>query len=134
MQENVISFFEATERVSQGLLVIDKTYRNKEGWEFLFSMKHNEYFVFPNAENGFNPNEADLLDSENYHLISPNLFRVQKIGEKDYWFRHHLETKIEDKSELSEITYRRRRNPKSIEKIVKIRLNHIGQIVSVGEY
>jgi len=59
---------------------------------------------------------------------------VQKIGEKDYWFRHHLETKIVDVSKLVGTTFKRRRNPKSIENIIKVRINHIGQIVSVGEY
>jgi len=151
LQENVVSFFEATTRVNQGLPVIDKKFRKSEGWKFLFSMKQNEYFVFPKTEKrekvdeetgeiteeeviAFNPNEIDLLNPDNYHLISPNLFRVQKIGEKDYWFRHHFETKIEDKSELVEITYKRRRSPKSVIGIIKVRINHLGQIVSVGEY
>ncbi len=134
LQEKVVSFYEAVSRRNLGLPIIDKEYKAREGWTFLFSMKQNEYFVFPNEKAGFNPLEVDLLNPENYVLISPNLFRVQKIGQKDYWFRHHLETKIEDRPELSEITYKRRRNPKSIEGIIKIRLNHIGQIVSVGEY
>lgn len=58
LQERVVSFFEATERARQGLPVIDKEYRHSEGWQFLFSMKQNEYFVFPNPESGFNPNEV----------------------------------------------------------------------------
>ena len=133
LQENVISFFEATERVSQGLPIIDKTYKSKEGWEFLFSMKQNEYFVFPNAETGFNPNEIDLLDPEKYSLISPNLFRVQKFTVKDYFFRHHLETNVEMNSALKGITWLRN-GLNGIEGIVKVRVNHIGQIVSIGEY
>ena len=151
LQEKVVSFFEAITRVNQGLPVIDKEFKRSDGWVFLFSMKQNEYFVFPKTEihekvnektgeitcekiSVFNPNEIDLLNPDNYFLISPNLFRVQKIGQKDYWFRHHLETKIEDNSKLSEITFKRKRNPKSIENIVKVRIDHIGQIVSVGEY
>jgi CRISPR-associated endonuclease Csn1 len=47
-------------------------------------MKQNEYFVFPNEQTGFNPQEIDLMNPENYHLISPNLFRVQKIASKNY--------------------------------------------------
>jgi CRISPR-associated endonuclease Csn1 len=133
LQEKVISFFEATERVNQGLPVIDKTYKSKEGWEFLFSMKQNEYFVFPNSETGFNPNETDLLDPDNYHLISPNLFRIQKIATKDYVFRHHLETSVESSNLLKGITWMRS-GINSINGIVKIRVNHIGQIVSIGEY
>lgn len=133
LQENVISFFEATERVNQGLPVINKDYRNREGWEFLFSMKQNEYFVFPNEITGFNPNEIDLLNPDNYSLISPNLFRVQKFTIKDYFFRHHLETTVENNNSLKGNTWLRN-GLNGITDIVKVRINHIGQIVTVGEY
>ena len=97
-------------------------------------MKQNEYFVFPNAETGFNPKEIDLLNPDNYALISPNLFRVQKLATKNYFFRHHLETTVETPKELSGITYKPQLGLKAIYGIVKVRVNHIGQIVSVGEY
>ncbi len=133
LQERVVSFYEAVARRNSGLPIIDKDYRADEGWEFLFTMKQNEYFVFPNAETGFNPHEIDLLDSDNYARISPNLFRVQKLASKDYWFRHHLETIVETKNELKGIAWIRT-SVKGIDKIVKVRINHIGQIVTVGEY
>lgn len=60
-------------------------------------MKQNEYFVFPNEKTGFNPKEIDLMNPDNYALISPNLFRVQAITSKDYMFRNHLETMVEKK-------------------------------------
>jgi CRISPR-associated endonuclease Csn1 len=98
-------------------------------------MKQNEYFVFPNATTGFNPKEIDLLNPENYHLISPNLYRVQKFAHKNYVFRHHLETAIKDTSSiLKGITWTDFRSSKGLDQIVKVRVNHIGQIVSVGEY
>lgn len=132
LQENVISFFEATTRATLGIPIIDKDYRKEDGWEFLFSMKQNEYFVFPNEQTGFNPKEIDLMNPENYHLISPNLFRVQKIATKDYVFRHHLETNVENNNDLKGITWLRY-GLNGIVGIVKIRLNHIGQVVAVGE-
>jgi CRISPR-associated endonuclease Csn1 len=89
LQENVVSFFEAVARRNAGIPIIDKEYKRSEGYEFLFSMKQNEYFVFPNEKTGFNPNKIDLLNPENYALISPNLFRVQKFAFKNYVFRHH---------------------------------------------
>lgn len=134
LQEQIVSFFEATERARQGLPIIDKTLNQSNGWTFLFTMKQNEYFVFPNEETGFNPNDIDLLNPINYALISPNLYRVQKIGSKDYTFRHHLETTVEDKKELKGITYKRITNIATLKTILKVRVNHIGQIVSVGEY
>ena len=48
LDEVVVSFFEAVTRANLGLPIIDKDYRKSEGWQFLFSMKQNEYFVFPN--------------------------------------------------------------------------------------
>lgn len=134
LQEKVISFYEATTRASLNLPIVDREYKQSEGWTFLFSMKQNEYFVFPNEKAGFNPNEIDLLDPENYALISPNLFRVQKFTIKDYFFRHHLETMVEDKKELKEITWKRLSSLNNMDIIVKVRVNHIGQIVYVGEY
>ena len=142
LQENVISFFEATTRVNQSLSVIDKDYKKSEGWEFLFSMKQNEYFVFPNEKTGFNPQEINLLDPENYHLISPNLFRMQKFSKviygnsavRDYVFRHHLETTIKDDKGLKDISYKSIKSLLILNSVVKVRINHIGQIVSVGEY
>lgn len=106
LDEVVVSFFEAVTRINLGQPVVDKDYRSSEGWQFLFSMKQNEYFVFPNERTGFNPKELDLLNPNNYKLISPNLFRVQKIGLNDYTFRHHLETSIQCSSnELKFITW-----------------------------
>nr|AME16470.1 CRISPR-associated protein Cas9 [uncultured bacterium] len=133
LQENVISFYEAVTRRNLGLPIIDKDYKKDDGWQFLFSMKQNEYFVFPNESTGFNPNEVDLLNPDNYSLISPNLFRVQKFTIKDYFFRHHLETNVESNSTLKGITWLRC-GLNNIDNIIKVRINHIGQIIHVGEY
>jgi CRISPR-associated endonuclease Csn1 len=136
LQEHVVSFFDATTRVNLGLPVIEKDYKKKEGWQFLFSMKQNEYFIFPNEKTGFNPKDIDLLNSENYNLISPNLFRVQKFGSlsSGFWFRHHYETKVDSEKELKGISYKVIQATKNLKNIVKVRINHIGQIISIGEY
>lgn len=135
LQENVVSLYEAVARVNEGLPIIDKTYKQSEGWQFLFTMKQNELFVFPNEKTGFNPTEIDLLDPKNKKLISPNLFRVQKFSEKNYVFRHHLETTVADfSSVLKETAWRDFRSSKGLDKIIKVRANHLGDIISVGEY
>ncbi len=140
LDEKIVSFYEATSRAMQHLPVIDKTYKQSEGWHFLFTMKQNEYFVFPRYDADgnmtFNPldhDEAWFKNPENYAEISPNLFRVQKMTNKDYFFRHHLETTVQDNAKLKGITWKRF-GLNGIENIVKVRVNHIGQIVSVGEY
>lgn len=136
LQEEVVSFYEAVIRKNQGLPVIKKNH--EKGWEFLFTMKQNEMFIFPSEE--FDPNDIDLFDPKNRTLISKRLFRVQKISTKNYVFTHHLETKavgsddFKYKKMLSDITYQFHQSEKHLEGIVKVRLNHIGEVVQVGEY
>ncbi|MBE0650584.1 MAG: type II CRISPR RNA-guided endonuclease Cas9 [Bacteroidales bacterium] len=134
LQEDVVSFFEAVERKNQDLPVINKTFKQELGWEFLYTMKQNEYFVFPS--DGFDPGEIDLLNPDNASLISPNLYRVQKIGSllSGFWFRHHLETNVEVNNNLKGITYKVIQSSSNLEKIIKVRINHVGKIVTIGEY
>ena len=135
LQEEVVSFYEAVHRVNAGLPIINK---EKEGLEFLFTMKQNEYFIFPSDD--FKPYEIDLLNPENAKQISPHLFRVQKISTKNYVFNHHQETEavsgetLKNKKELSEISYNFIQTPANLVGIIKVRINHLGQIVKVGEY
>ncbi len=74
------------------------------------------------------------MNPGNYSIISPNLFRVQKIATKYYVFRHHLETTVDDSSVLRDTTWKRIQNCNGLKGVIKVRINHIGQIVQVGEY
>lgn len=132
-QEHIVSFHEATARASMNLPVIDRLYRSEDGWKFLFSLKQNEYVVFPNPDTGFDPHEINLLDPDNYNIISPNLFRVQKFSTKYYCFRHHLETMLVDDNALKDTTWKRIQSVDGLSDLVKVRVNHIGQIVSVND-
>lgn len=142
LQDKIVSFFEAVIRVNQGLPIVDKTYNQHLGWQFLFTMKQNELFIFPNERTGFAPSEIDLLDPNNKTIISPNLFRVQTISIvtygnsviRDFKFRHHLESNVEDRKELKDITYKSIKSLGYLKEIIKIRTNHLGDIVGVGEY
>ena len=134
LHEHVVSFYEATTRAILGYPIVDKENNRSEGWEFLFSMKQNEYFIFPNEKTGFKPQEIDLMDEKNFTLISPNLYRVQKFTNGDYFFRHHLETNVENDNNLKDVTWKRINSVKNLEGIIKVRLNHIGAIVAVGDY
>jgi len=133
LQENVVTFYEAVTRANLGIPIIDRELRSSEGWSFLFSMKQNEYFVFPNVKSGFNPGQIDLLNPGNYSMISPNLFRVQKFTVKDYFFRLHLETTVVNNNNLKGVTWLRG-GPVILKDVVKVRVNHIGNIISIGEY
>jgi CRISPR-associated endonuclease Csn1 len=130
LQEQVVSFYEAVARVNADVSIVDYDYKKKEGWQFLFTMKQNEMFVFPADD--FNIEEIDLMDANNSSTISEHLFRVQKIATKDYSFRYHLETTVEDVKGLKDIAYKRL-GTTGIGNIVKVRLNHLGLIVAVGE-
>jgi len=136
LQEEVVSFYEAVIRINSDQPVIKRNH--EKGWKFQFTMKQNEMFVFPKDD--FNPEEIDLLEIGNRGVISENLFRVQKISTKNYVFNHHLETEavgadtFKEKKELAAITYQFIRTEKHLEGVVKVRLNHLGNIVHVGEY
>ena len=134
VQELVVPLFEALNRINAGLPVVDKRYRASEGWHFLFSMKINEMFVFPDPAAGFLPSEIDLMDPANADQISTHLFRVQKLSAGYYCFRHHLETELIDDSELRDITWKRINSPQHMSGVIKVRVNHLGRIVSIGEY
>lgn len=133
LHERVVSMFEAVQLKNAGLEVVDKSYNSNIGWKFKFSMKTNEYFVFSNEIEGFDPMSINLFDKGNEKLINKNLYRVQKLGSKDYTFRHHLETNVDDHPKLKDIAYKRLRNTSSLVGSVKVRLNHLGNIVSTGE-
>ena len=140
LDEKIVSFYEATSRAMAGFPIIDKEYNKDKCWQFLFTMKQNEFFVFPRYDDEgnmvFNPldyDEAWYKNPSNYAIISPNLFRVQKMTNKDYFFRHHLETTVLDQTSLKGITWKRC-GLSGITNILKVRVNHIGKIVSIGEY
>ena len=135
LQEHVVTFYQASMTAVGNGNVIDKNYNKDLGWKFLFTMKRNEYFVFPNVSTGFDPNKIDLMNPKNYDVISKNLFRVRSISSNDYEFQHHLETTVDkNNKKLKEITLKRITSISNLEGIVKVRINHLGQIVHVGEY
>lgn len=131
LHEHIVSFFEAVVRKRNGLDVIDTTYNNENGWQFLFSLQRGEYVVFPDDD--FAPHELDLTDEVNFAEVSPHLFTVQKLSSKDYWFRHHLDPTTNEEKPLENVTWKRIRNITSLMNIVKVRLDSLGSIVSYTE-
>lgn len=133
LQELVMPFLEAIRRVSNGLPPIYKEYNKDLGWKFLFSMKINEMFVFPNED--FDLEKMDLTHPENNALISKHLYRVQKLSTKCYYFRHHLETTTDDIEALRGTTFKVIRSLKQSDlgRLKKVRIDHLGMIRQVGE-
>lgn len=103
-----------------------------DGWEFFMSFQQNEMFVL-----GLDPETLHrAIASKNYDIISPHLYRVQKLsssnGNLDIWFRHHLETEVKDTPEAKKSRrYIRITSIKALinENTFKIYVNKLGDIV-----
>ena len=113
LEEHVCTFWHAVERKKYGIPVIiqnaaevwDKIQLQPENtypesfleklpnvqWRLQLSMQQNEMFVL-----GMTKEDIQLAIVEDYKTISDKLYRVQKLAEKNYMFRHHLETQLID--------------------------------------
>lgn len=141
--DRVVSFWEA---VNIGTLNIQQTGKpypiiNKKDdsilGTFQFSMMINDFFVF-DFKHSENPseNEINFLDIKNRSIISKKLFRLQKMSKKsngvfDIHFRHHLETTVE--RDIPELTWINIQSNKQLSRLTKIRINHLGEIIKIGE-
>ncbi len=137
--EQVVSFMEAVRRKMNGEPIVNTTYNAAKGWEFLFTIKQNEMFLFPSPDGSFQPTEwtpEDLMNPNHYAQIAPYLFRVQQISSRDYWFNHHWRTKVAQSSDrnIKDHFFHRITSLDRLRGIVKVRLDHTGRIVHVGEY
>lgn len=62
------------------------------GWRLELSLQQNEMFIM-----GMTNEEIEFaLENKDLKMISVNLYRVQKLSESYYMFRHHLETQLTD--------------------------------------
>ena len=111
--ESVVTFWHAVERKKYGLPVIINTPQEvwnslpdklpeqflaqlpSPDWSFVVSLQSNEMFVLGLSEEEIN----NAIIRNNTTILSQHLYRVQKIANKDYVFRHHLETSVDDKYE-----------------------------------
>ena len=113
-QEMVVSFWDAVERKRYGVSVVITnphevwdSLLNKDlpqeflaklpndNWQFVLSMQENEMFVLGLEDDEFN----DAIERQDYAALNKHLYRVQKISHREYTFRYHTETKVDDKYE-----------------------------------
>lgn len=145
--DKVVSFWDA---VKIGLLNIDQTKKPTPIIErkndallgvFQFSMQINDLFVFDlrHSNNPVEENEIDFFEKKNRKLISEKLFRVQKMSKSAKGrflidFRHHLETTVtRNDLKLKNITWLTISKNADLERLTKIRINHLGEIIKIGE-
>lgn len=152
LQENTVSFWDAVKRKQAKLsviikepvavwdMVINSGFDDQDlmkglpqpNWIYQTSLQQNEMFVF-----GLAQEELELaINTNNHALISKHLYRTQKMSKKssgaiDLWFRHHLETKLDDTSIAKEL--KKYINIQSLNGMngIKVKVNNIGQIVKV---
>lgn len=110
--------------------------------KFWFSMQMNDLFVLDliHSENPANENEINYFDVDVYPQLSEKLFRVQKMsssgssGSIDLVLRHHLEpTVTRNDKELRGISWERITSNQNLSRLTKIRVNHLGNILKIGE-
>jgi CRISPR-associated endonuclease Csn1 len=130
LNEQVLSFFDAVTRQINKLPVVE--HFNELGHKLKFTLKQNEMFLIPTKD--FDPRTFNLSDPSNNSILSENLFRVQKITSKDYVFRHHLETTLNNSKDVKGLLYHRVNSTPFLENIIKVRIDHLGRIVHEGEY
>jgi CRISPR-associated endonuclease Csn1 len=151
LQPHICSFWHAVERKKYGFPVIvdnpgavwDQLVQNKhnppdsflsklpnEQWTFSFSMQQNEMFLLGLSDEAL----QQLIADNDYAGMSPYLYRVQKMAiiknSINLWFRHHLETEINDGKDAKEME--KFYNIQSIPRLkelnpYKLKLNHLGQ-------
>ncbi len=112
LQEHIVTFWHAVERKKHGIPTIitnpseiwdNVTDRMSESflnqlppstnWKFKFSMQQNEMFILGMEEELY----QDAMTRKDYATLSRYLYRVQKLAQCYYVFRHHLETTVDDK-------------------------------------
>lgn len=97
-------------------------------WTYIESLQQNEMFVL-----GCAPSIVeDAIKRNDKGLLSNYLFRVQKIAQSNYVFRHHLETQINDSKESkAAFRYYLIQGIGTLDKLnpVKVRLSNLGDIV-----
>ena len=111
-QEHIATFWHAVERKKYGVQTIitnpAEVWENispnmpesfqeqlpaSANWQFAFSMQQNEMFILGMDEADF----QEAIKNGDNATLSKYLYRVQKLTKGDYYFRHHLETSVDDK-------------------------------------
>lgn len=116
LQEHIATFWHAVERKKYGIPTIitnpaevwdsitdhmpesfQKQLPESATWRFKFSMQQNEMFILGMEEERY----RDAMEHKDYATLSKHLYRVQKISKGKYHVRHHIETNVDDESNIA---------------------------------
>ena len=155
-QESVVSFWQAVERKRYGLPIViedpkaiwDKLLDSdlpqeflstlpQDDGQFVVSLQANEIFILGMEDGDFEM----AMQNKDYQLLNKYLYRVQKIATKNYAFRHHIETSVDDKydgvkKELLSKQMKKLKITQSFDALFaqhphKVRVNLLGEISEV---
>ncbi|WP_299759406.1 type II CRISPR RNA-guided endonuclease Cas9 [uncultured Pontibacter sp.] len=121
LHERVTTFFAAVERKKQGIPVVQPT--TTEGYTLVQTLQINDMFLLGLSEEDISWNGPNL-----HKLLSPYLYRVQKLSSMYYTFRHHKASTIEHAGEERAI-----RSMKGWQELnpIKIQITPTGQLKKV---
>ena len=115
LHEHIVTFWHAVQRKRYGVPVVientdiveemrekgtdwPETFLEKlpdPGWELVLSLQQNEMFVLGMDDEAF----ETAMERKDYASLGACLYRVQKIASRNYVFRLHIETRVDDKYE-----------------------------------
>lgn len=112
LKEHVVTFWTAVERVKYKIPVVVKSPNELWGslidrdmpeefmktlpepnWTYIESLQLNEMFILGMSDDEFN----DAIATNDKAVLCNHLYRVHKISSKEYCFRLHIETSVDDK-------------------------------------
>lgn len=108
----------------------------KDNLDFVISFEQNEMVILGLSNEEF----QELYQNGQLDVISRHLYVVWSISEKNYWFRHHLETKNSELKEIKSAKESKRYfNIQSLSSLqnlnpIKVRIDHIGRIHWAGHF
>ncbi len=126
--EEVVSHFEAVTRINEGVPIVKPV--DDFGRKLVLTLMQNDMFISSNSDD-----KISLAGKDN-SSVATNLFRVQKLSTKYYVFNHHTETEavtadtFKNKKDLSGVTYLSIRSTEGLKKLVKVRLDHLGNLIT----
>ena len=121
LNDDIKSFWEVVERQKQGEKMYQLPKKHKEG-KIITILQENDMFILGLSE------EAFLENSSNIAFLANYLYRVQKISEGDYSFRHHLASTLNNKDQEIRVASMKRwteLNP------IKVQITDTGKIEKV---
>lgn len=121
LKDDIKSFWEVVERQKQGEDVYQLP-KKDIGGQIITTLQENDMFVLGLSEDAFVDNSSNMA------FLTKYLYRVQKISEGDYSFRHHLASTLDVKEQEVRVASMKKwaeLNP------IKVRISETGKISKI---